>query len=197
MNRPAADARSDESLMLAYAQGDAAAFDALYARHRGWLYRTLARQLPDSARADDVFQDTWFALIRSAPTYAPRARFTTWLYLLARQRIVDHWRASNPAEQPLTFNEEGEAGDADLLDALVDEVSDPARLAERHELARRLVAAIAELPALQREALLLAEEAEMSLDEIAAATGSEREAVKSRLRYARRKLAHLLREDRP
>jgi RNA polymerase sigma-70 factor (ECF subfamily) len=182
--------------MLAFANGDAGAFDALYARHRGWLYRMLVRQLPDAARADDVFQETWFALIRSAPSYAPRARFTTWLYLLARQRIADHWRASNPGEFPLAFNEEGESSDADVLDALIDDDSDPSRLAERRELAARLVAAIGTLPPLQREALLLAEEAGMSMDEIAVATATERETVKSRLRYARRKLARLLEEDR-
>jgi len=196
MSPPAADARSDEDLMLAYSAGDARAFDTLYQRHRGWLYRTLSRQLGDSGRADDVFQDTWYALIRSAGNYEPRARFTTWLYLLARQRLVDHWRRHDPAEQPLTFNDDGEPGDDDVLAALVDERADPARDAQRRELAARLVAAIGELPAPQREALLLAEEADMSLDEIAVATGSDREAVKSRLRYARAKLARALTEFR-
>ncbi len=196
MNRQAEEPASDETLMQAFAQGDAAAFDALYARHRGWLYRMLARQLPDRARADDVFQETWYALIRSAPSYAPRARFTTWLYLLARQRIADYWRGSNPGEQSIAFNEHDETPDPDALDALVDEWSDPSRLAERRELAMRLVAAIDRLPPLQREAFLLAEEVEMSLEEIAIATGAEKETVKSRLRYARRKLARLLEEDR-
>lgn len=196
MNLQSADPGSDEALMQAFARGDANAFDALYERHRGWLYRMLARQLPDDARADDVFQETWYALIRAAPSYQPTARFTTWLYLLARQRIADYWRASNPGERPLAFNEDGELQDTDVLDALIDEVTDPLRLAERRQLAGRLVAAIGALPPLQREALLLAEEADMSLEDIALATGTERETVKSRLRYARQKLARLLEEDR-
>ncbi len=181
--------------MIAFTRGDSAAFDALYERHRHWLYRTLRRQLPDQGRADDVFQETWFALIRSAPRYAPTARFSTWLYLLARQRIADFWRASNPFEVPLAFNEDEDGSDPGLLEALVDEVSDPERLTQRRELARRLIAAIEVLPAPQREALLLFEDAAMSLEQIAEATGCDRETVKSRLRYARQKLARMLRED--
>ncbi len=145
--------------MLAFARGDAGAFDALYERHRRWLYRVLRRQLPDDARTDDAFQETWYSLIRSAPRYEPKARFTTWLYLLARQRIADSWRASNPEEVSLAFNDDEELADARALDAIVDDVSDPARLAERRELATRLVAAIDQLPAPQREALLLFEDA--------------------------------------
>ena len=187
----------DETLMMAYRDGDASAFDMLYRRHRTWLYRTLARQLGDASRADEVFQETWYSLIRSAPGYEPRARFTTWLYLLARQRIADHWRRVDPAEQALTFNDDGEASDTDVLDALVDENADPAQHAERHAFARKLSEGIAQLPPAQREVLLLASDAAMSLDEIATATASDREAVKSRLRYARQKLALFIKEARP
>ena len=181
--------------MAAFAAGDAMAFDQLYERHRRWLYRALRRQLPDDARTDDVFQETWFSLIRSAPRYVPSARFSTWLYLLARQRIADFWRATNPDEVAFAFNDDEEAQDARALDAIIDDVSDPARLAQRRELAARLVLAIDQLPLPQREALLLFEDAGMSLEEIAAATGADRETVKSRLRYARQKLSRLLRED--
>ncbi len=181
--------------MVAFAAGDMAAFDQLYQRHRRWLYRTLRRQLPDDARADDIFQETWFSLIRSAPRYVPTARFSTWLYLLARQRVTDFWRASNPNEVAFTFNDDEEPADAHALDAIVDDASDPLRVAQRRELAARLVLAIDQLPAPQREALLLFEDAGMSLEEIALATEVDRETVKSRLRYARQKLSRLLRED--
>jgi RNA polymerase sigma-70 factor (ECF subfamily) len=186
---------ADEALMSAYAAGDARAFDVLYARHRVWLYGLLVRQLDDRARADDVFQETWYSLVRSAPRYQPSARFTTWLYLLARQRLVDHWRRLDPEPEPLAFNEDEDAQVPGLLEALADTERDPARAAERSELAAHLARALAALPALQREAFLLAEHADMSLDEIAAATGSAREAVKSRLRYARRRLAESLARD--
>src|ERR1700747_25634 len=89
-----APAPSDEELMLAYAAGDPSAFDALYARHKGGVYRYLARQCRQAGIADELFQDVWMNLIRVRASYAPTAKFTTWLYTLAQHRLVDHWRAS-------------------------------------------------------------------------------------------------------
>lgn len=191
MVKPGDDERSDEALMRAWRDGDAPAFDRLYARHRTWLYNLLVRQVQDRTRADDIFQETWYSLIRSAATWEPKARFTTWLYMLARQRLVDHWRRANPEDESLTFNEEDEAPPA-LLAALTDSGSDPAVLAERGQLAQRLLAAVTALPAAQREVFLLVEQSDMTLEDIAGVTGSTRETVKSRLRYARAKLAQAL-----
>lgn len=182
-------ARSDEDLMRAYAAGDAAAFDALYQRHRGWLYNTLCRQMDNRSRVDDVFQETWLSLIRSAARYQASARFTTWLYLLARQRLVDEWRRLNPVDDAVAFNEDGDQADnPDLIAALTDHSSDPLVQAQRRQLAQLIEQALQALPPLQREAFLLAEYADMSLEDIAQATASTRETVKSRLRYARAKL---------
>lgn len=193
MSQPTDDPRQDEALMLAYAAGDALAFEQLYARHRGWLHGVLLRQLHAPAAADDVFQETWFSLIRAAPGYRPSAKFTTWLYLLARQRLVDHWRRSDPETDPLAFNEDDDS--PPLPEPLV-ERSDPAMRVERRQLGERVEQAVRRLPPLQREALLLAEWRDMSLDEIAGITGVPREAVKSRLRYARTKLAQWLADER-
>lgn len=182
--------------MSAFARGETSAFDQLYHRHRTWLYNTLARQLRDRSRADDVFQETWLSLVRSADRYEPRARFSTWLYLLARQRLVDEWRSINPEFESVAFNTDAdESAHPDLPEALSSEVQDPARLAERGQLVARLESAIRGLPALQREALLLFEYADMSLDDIARTTGTSRETVKSRLRYARSRLAIDVRQD--
>jgi RNA polymerase sigma factor (sigma-70 family) len=85
---------SDEELMLAYGTGDAAAFDALYARHKGGVYRYLLRQCRQPGVAAELFQDVWMNLIRARASYAPTAKFTTWLYRLAHNRMVDHFRAS-------------------------------------------------------------------------------------------------------
>ena len=85
---------SDEDLMLAYAAGDAAAFDTIYARHKGGVFRYLLRQCRDAGVAEQLFQDVWMNLIRVRATYRVSARFTTWLYTLAHNRLVDHHRAS-------------------------------------------------------------------------------------------------------
>src|SRR5437764_7756333 len=83
----------DEDLMLAYAAGDAAAFDALYTRHKGGVYRYMLRHCGERAIADELFQEVWMNVIRARDSYAPTALFTTWLYRIAHNRIVDHWRA--------------------------------------------------------------------------------------------------------
>ena len=80
--------------MLAYASGEAAAFDVLYARHKGGVYRYVLRHCGNSGLADELFQDIWMSVIRVRTTYAPTAKFATSLYTLAHNRIIDHWRAS-------------------------------------------------------------------------------------------------------
>ena len=96
---PAPDAEdTDEALMLAYGAGRAGAFDVLYARHKGGVYRYLLRHCRNAGLADELFQDVWMNAIRARATYAPTARFTTWLYTLAHNRLVDHWRANGQAK---------------------------------------------------------------------------------------------------
>ncbi|MEL6200404.1 MAG: sigma factor, partial [Pseudomonadota bacterium] len=69
----------DEALMTRYRKGDAAAFDVLYHRHRGGLYRFVLRQVTSKALADELYQDIWMRLIDARDRYEPTARFTTWL----------------------------------------------------------------------------------------------------------------------
>jgi RNA polymerase sigma-70 factor, ECF subfamily len=182
---PASAAPSDEDLMLAYAAGDAAAFDALYLRHKGGVYRYLLRQCRQGGVADEMFQDVWMNLIRARTSYVPSAKFTTWLYRLAHNRLIDHYRASG---QVHLVSADDEAY-ADLVAALpAAQNEQPERRAEARELGARLMDAVAALPAAQREAFLLQHEGGLSLAEIAELTGSGVETVKSRLRYATNKL---------
>src|SRR5207237_2104112 len=156
---PASAAQSDEDLMLAYAAGDAVAFDTLYARHKGGVYRYLLRQCRQSSVADELFQDVWTNLIRARASYAPTAKFTTWLYRLAHNRLVDHYRAS--AHLTLVSADDGahEATVAALPGARSDQ---PQVRAENRELGERLRAAVAALPPAQREAFLLPQEGGLS-----------------------------------
>ena len=167
---------ADEELMLAYRDGDAAAFERLYARHKGALYRFVLRSLPDRAAAEELYQEAWIRVIEARARYQVEARFKTWLYTIAHNLLVDHWRKRGLS---LVALEEEDA---------VGEALDPARQAEARDDLRRLLAALQALPPAQREAFLLHEEAGMSVAEIAAATGSNEEAAKSRLRYAMSKL---------
>ncbi|HXV12163.1 MAG TPA: RNA polymerase sigma factor [Burkholderiales bacterium] len=174
---------SDEELMLLYREGDAGAFDALYGRHRGGVYRYCLRQCRDAATAEELFQDVWMNLIRARAAYTVQAKFTTYLYRLAHNRLVDHYRQHRPTM--VTVDED----DCDVLDSIPDKREQPADVAlDVKRQAERLKALIAELPEAQREAFLLQQEGGLTVEQIASATGVTRETAKSRLRYAFAKL---------
>jgi RNA polymerase sigma-70 factor (ECF subfamily) len=182
---PAGAAR-DEDLMLAYAAGDAAAFDALYARHRGGVYRYLLRHCGHAGVADELFQDAWMSVVRARASYVPTASFATWLYRIAHNRLIDHWRATGRVELVAGGPD---ADDDDPLGAIPGRRGDePEVRVAAHEIASRLRAALAALPAAQREAFLLHQEGGLELAEIATLTGAGVETVKSRIRYALAKL---------
>lgn len=181
-------AASDEQLMLAYAGGDATAFELLFGRHERAVYRFIARLMRGDSAADDLLQDTWFAVARHAATYQPSARFTTWLYTIARSRVIDHLRARKPTQSL----DEAPAADDDaptLAEQLAaDERDEPLRRLESREEAQAFLQALEALPVEQREAFVLQAEGGLSVDDIAQATGVGAETAKSRLRYARAKL---------
>ena len=192
----AANDPGDEDLMQAYADGDAAAFDALYARHKGGVYRYLVRHCGNSGTADELFQDVWMNAIRARDRYVPTAKFTTWLYTLAHHRLVDHWRASGQARFA-SIDDDGDETTRAAVEALpASRREEPeARMATR-QLREQLHAALASLPAVQRDAFLLQQEGGLSLAEIAELTGVGMETVKSRLRYAVAKLRGELTQPR-
>jgi len=167
---------TDEELMLAYRGGDAAAFETLYSRHRARLFRFVLRSVKTRALAEELYQETWMRVIEARSRYAPKARFTTWLYTIAHNQLVDHWRKRGLSLVTLE------------TDDLPGGSPDPAEQAAARQTLERFAAALEALPALQREAFLLHEEAELSVAEIAAATACDPEAAKSRLRYAMAKL---------
>jgi RNA polymerase sigma-70 factor (ECF subfamily) len=166
----------DEQLMLAYRGGDAGAFDTLYARHRTRLFRFVLRSIKSRGVAEELYQEIWMRVIEARSTYKATARFTTWLYTIAHNRMVDHWRKAGAA---LVSLDEAET---------VSGNPGPERQVEAREALARFAAALEGLPAPQREAFLLHEESGLTVPEIAAATGSNEEAAKSRLRYAMAKL---------
>src|SRR5688500_4575084 len=103
-----ADTRGEE-LMLLYRDGDAGAFDVLYARHKGGVYRYLLRQCREAAAAEELFQDVWMNLVRARAGYTVQAKFTTYLYRLAHNRLIDHYRKTSPAVVVSLEEEEGQA----------------------------------------------------------------------------------------
>jgi RNA polymerase sigma factor (sigma-70 family) len=183
---------TDENLMLRFGRGDAAAFESLYRRHESRVFRYLHRNLRNEASANDLMQEVWFAVVRNAVGYQPTAKFTTWLFTIAHNRMVDMIRAGGRL-QSLDAGDSSDTEASSLLDSLAaDAKFEPPAEVQALDEAAALLNAVAQLPAEQRAAFLLQAEGELSVEEIAAATGSTFETVKSRLRYARAKLRQLL-----
>lgn len=180
------DGVADEQLMQDYRDGDAGAFDVLYRRHKGGLFSYLLRLCRDQAVAEELFQDVWSNLIRSRERYQPSAKFTTFLYQIAHNRLVDHLRMK--PELALSLYASDDEDDPPALQVADDPAAQPDNMVERKRVAESLLEQIAGLPAPQREAFLLREESGLSLEEIAQATGVSAETAKSRLRYAVAKL---------
>jgi RNA polymerase sigma-70 factor, ECF subfamily len=181
----------DTVLMQRYARGDAAAFDELYNRHRVGLYGFVKRLAPalSQGERDEVFQDVWMRVIEARARYEASAQFRTWIYTIARNRVMDELRKSG--REVSAEADDGDSGN--VIEATpASRVQEPHVQAESRKQGAAIVAALENLPAVQREAFLLYEEGGMSVQEIADATGTTFEAAKSRLRYAIAKLREQL-----
>ncbi len=187
--RPRADTRStvpadmsDESLMKEFAHGSDSAFEQLFDRHKGGVYRYGLRLTRSTEDAEDLTQEIWINVLRNKHLYQPKSRFTTWLYTIAHNRLIDFYR-KNSRGVPVSYSD-----DRDLDEFTDPSMTEPSQQLETNRQVRDVFAAIDALPEAQREAFLLREEGDLSLDEIAAATEVSRETAKSRLRYAVAKL---------
>ena len=168
----------DSALMLRYKDGDVAAFETLYRRHKDALYRYLLRLCRHPENADDIFQEVWGKIIKAADRYRPTAKFTTFLYRVAHNCFIDYLRRNKRHTHVGDFDPDCQPNSDDL----------PEMSTERSLARERLEVALLDLPDEQRDVFLLHEEAGLNLDEISAVTGSNRETSKSRLRYAMNKL---------
>jgi RNA polymerase sigma factor (sigma-70 family) len=182
---------SDEALIGRYARGNAAAFEVLYRRHEMRIWRYLERNVDNRATADELMQEVWFAVARDAVRYQPTARFTTWLFTIARNRMIDSNRLSRRLVSLEAIGCEAESVATQLT---TEPSAGPLAAAVVRDEATALARALGQLPLEQRDAFLLQIEGDLSIEEVATITHSSFETTKSRLRYARTRLRELLRE---
>ena len=188
---------TDEGLMLRYQKGDVRAFEVLLSRHRKPVFNFILRYVGEPAQAEDLLQEVFLRVIKSADAYERQAKFTTWLYTIARNLCVDssrrmkHRRASS-LDSPMD-RDEGKDG-ATLLDVVSDGGPAVDRKVIGKELHGKLHAAIEKLPDEQREIFLMREFLDMPFKEIADVVGCPENTVKSRMRYALEKLREDLEE---
>jgi RNA polymerase sigma-70 factor (ECF subfamily) len=175
---------ADEELMRRFQEGDRLAFEVLLRRHRAGVFRFVHRFVGDRHRAEDLCQETWLEVIRSARRYRPEARFVPWLFTIARNECRDGARREALRKTASLDRPAGEDGRA-IGESIADGVSpSPERAAHASRMGPVLERAIAALPVEQREVFLLREGAGVPFAEIAAIAGVPVPTVKSRMRYA-------------
>ena len=181
--------QSDEELMLSYAAGDIDAFAVLYEKHKGPVFRYMLNLCQHEAIAEELFQEVWIKLINARENYVVSAKFTTYLYRLAHNQFIDHYRKQNVrVVEDLSEN-------MDEFPAQESVVSEPENNLYTKQLEQQFMYALNSLSHEQREVFLLREESNMSLQEIADTLGINHEAAKSRLRYAIKRLRLSLADD--
>lgn len=185
-------ANDDEALMLRYCAGDVRAFETLYRRHKEGLYRYLQHLCGDREAARDVFQDVWRKVVASRERYQARAQFRAFLFSVAHNCAMDHFRCRT--RQPLHTAEDVEQVAEELVSA---EHERPEIQVGEVQLLTDLQRALNELPLEQRAVFMLHEESGLSLEEISRMTGVAMETAKSRLRYAIGKLRRALQQHHP
>lgn len=180
------EAVSPESLMLKVKRGDRAAFAELYDRFKGPIFNFLLGMVAREALAEELAHEVFLRVYRARESYEPSARFTTWLWTLARNAALDELRKKG---ELLQKHAEDDVPSATLLPDPDD--GPEAKLLEqarRDQVERCLTA----LPARQREAVMLRSAGENSYEEIAQVLGESVANVKNLLHRAKQALAKCL-----
>lgn len=182
---------ADAELMLRAQRGDRSAFDLLVQRWQQPVLHFVFRTLPDADEAEDLAQAVFVQLWRTAPRYQATARFSTFLFTIARNLCLNEVRRrsrhpTQPIDQALPGNDDGE-GERQRQYPDARQVSADVTL-QQSELVEKVDEALADLPEKQRTALALCREGELSYEEIADVLGTSLQATKSLIHRARETL---------
>ncbi len=173
--------------MVRYQRGDRDAFALLVRRYNKQVYNFVLRQLRSPSLSEDVTQDVFMRLVQNAAEFKHEARFSTWLYAIARNLCIDQLRRLQHRRHPSLDQPMTSDGDGRTLGESV-AAQHPSTSAERSaassQMQASIVRAVDALPEEQREVFLLREIADLPFRDIAEITGVPENTVKSRMRYA-------------
>jgi RNA polymerase sigma-70 factor (ECF subfamily) len=184
--------QTDISLMQQYADGDLRAFETLYNMHKAGLYRYFMRHIPEPSLAEDLYQEIWNKVILQAKNYKASAKFTTWLYTLAHNKLVDHVRHLSVVNKVVLRSFDEEVDESSEVFKQSQMYNEPENEFTNLRVTESLKHCIAQLPQAQKDSFLLKEEAGLSVKDIATVLNTSFEASKSRLRYAYENLRQCL-----
>jgi len=175
---------SDEELMMSFQKGDAHAFNELIRRHHSGIYNFMVRFLGNAESAEEAFQEVFIRVIKASDSYSPQAKFTTWVYTIARNYCIDMTRKGRFRKVLSLDDKSGEKDGAKIEDRLLDEKADPQGYVAAQHLTAYLEKSLDTLNPDQREVFLLREKQGLPFEEIAKVVGTSVNTVKSRMRYA-------------
>jgi RNA polymerase sigma-70 factor (ECF subfamily) len=180
---------TDEELMAAFRGGDRGAFEALFDRHHVKVIRFATRMTGDAGRGEEAAQEIFLRIARAASTWEPTARFTTWMYTIARRTTLNFIRDTKEDGTAVSIPLGDEDGDGPPLQLPGPASFEPERIVSNLQLRERLEAALGELPEGYRSAFVLAAGEGLAYQEVADILGITVQAVKSRVFRAREMLA--------
>lgn len=187
---------ADEQLMRAYRAGDVRAFELLLARHERPVWNFIRRSVGDPTLAEDLLQEVFLRVVKARDEWKGESKFSTWVYAIARNLCIDHARRAVHRDAASLDGpmRRGDDSSDTLHDHLPSQARDAEGLTSDSQLRARIDAAVAALPAEQREVFLMREVMDMPFAEIAAVVGAPEPTVKSRMRYALERLRVALEE---
>lgn len=190
VNRATFTQKTDAQLMVIYAQNNIhsqRAFNVLYERHKGPLYRFVLKSINNETQTDELFQDLWFRIIQHKDNFNAKQTFTTWAYTIARRLLIDYYR-----KQGKRFEHAYDDAIPEHNDESTGHYQLPEQVLQQKRHAQALHKAVTELPPDQREVFLMFHEGDLTLQQIAEITHQPKERIKSRYRYAVKRLKNTL-----
>jgi len=177
----AAQESSDRDLLDKIAGGDRLAMRTLYGRHNVRVYRFVLRLTGDESKAEDLVSEVFFDVWRQAGRFEGRSQVSTWILAIARYKAITAMRQRRD-----------EALDTDYAEAIVDPADDAEQVLEKRDTSMRLQRCLQQLSAEHREIIDLVYYHEKSVEEAAEIVGVPCGTVKTRMFYARKRIADLL-----